>query len=222
MQSSEKASSKAIQEIAEKVKKVFEGEGTGHDWWHIQRVRNTAMKIAQSEGVDLVVVELGALLHDLADHKLHGGNVEAGIAKGKMWLKDGGFSEQVTREVLVIMKHISYKGSEVADYPLSRAGEVVRDADRLDAMGAIGIARTFAYGGNRNRLIYDPEVRPEEHHNFEKYKASTAPTINHFYEKLLLLKDRMQTETGRKLAGARHQYMEQFLNQFYDEWEGRC
>ena len=222
MQSSEKASSKAIQEIAEKVNKVFEGEGTGHDWWHIERVRNLAMKIAQKEDVDLVVVELGALLHDLADHKLHGGNVEAGIAKGKKWLEEGGFSEQVTTKVLDIMKHISYKGSEVADYPLSRAGEVVRDADRLDAIGAIGIARTFAYGGNRNRLIYDPKVRPEEHHSFEKYKSSNAPTINHFYEKLLLLKDRMHTETGRNLAAARHRYMEQFLKQFYKEWEGDC
>lgn len=222
MQSSEKTISKAIQEIAEKVKKVFEGEGTGHDWWHIERVRKLAMKIAQSEEVDPVIVELGALLHDLADHKLHGENVEAGIEKGKKWLNEGGFSEQVCDEVLDIMKHISYKGAEVSDHPLSRSGEVVRDADRLDAMGAIGIARTFAYGGNRNRLLYDPAIPSEKHDSFENYKTSSAPTINHFYEKLLLLKDRMHTETGRKLAIARHKYMEEFLEQFYCEWEGKC
>lgn len=222
MQSSEKTRSKAIREIAEKVKKVFEGEGTGHDWWHIERVRKLAMKIAQSEEVDPVIVELGALLHDLADHKLHGGNVEAGIEKGKKWLIEGGFSEQVCNEVLDIMKHISYKGAEVSDHPLSRSGEVVRDADRLDAMGAIGIARTFAYGGNRNRLLYDPAIPSEKHDSFENYKTSSAPTINHFYEKLLLLKDRMHTETGRKIAIARHKYMEEFLAQFYCEWEGKC
>lgn len=206
--------------IEGKVRSYFEGEGSGHDWWHIHRVRNMALKIADSEPVNKLIVELGALLHDVADHKLHGGNTAAGMQLGENWMKEAGFSEKVIAEVTEIMAKISYKGSRVKDEVLSAEGCVVRDADRLDAMGAVGIARTFAFGGNRNRLMYDPEVKPESHHDFEAYKSSTAPTINHFYEKLLLLKDRMHTETGRKLAKDRHNYMVQYLDQFFAEWEG--
>lgn len=206
--------------IENKVRSRFEGEGSGHDWWHIHRVRNMALKIADSEPVDKLIVELGALLHDVADHKLFGGDIAYGLNLGREWMQEAGFSEKVIAEVTEIMAKISFKGSGIEDELLSVEGCVVRDADRLDAMGAVGIARTFAFGGNRNRLMYDPEVLPEAHLDFEAYKSSTAPTINHFYEKLLLLKDRMHTRTGRNIAEERHDYMVQYLNQFFAEWEG--
>lgn len=208
----------AIKSIAERVKQRFEREGSGHDWWHIERVRKMALRIARAEGADAVVVELGALLHDMADHKLHGGDVEAGLAMVQAWLSELDLATSDKKEVLDIVQHVSYLGAGVPDKPLSAAGQVVRDADRLDAIGAIGIARTFAYGGNKNRLIYHPDVDPVAHQSFEAYKTNDAPTINHFYEKLLLLKDRMHTKTAREIAESRHAFMEQYLKQFYKEW----
>lgn len=208
-----------IDRIAKRVHNRFAGEGSGHDWWHIERVRKMALRIAKSEGANSVVVELGALLHDMADHKLHGGDVEAGMALVASWLNEIEIDQNAKNEVLDIVSHVSYLGAGVPDRPLSLAGLVVRDADRLDAIGAIGIARTFAYGGNKNRLMYDPAVNPVAHQSFDAYKSSTAPTINHFYEKLLLLKDRMHTKTARKIAESRHIFMEQYLAQFFAEWQ---
>lgn len=209
-----------IDEIEVRVKRRFEEEGSGHDWWHILRVRNLAMKIAESESVDPVIVELAALLHDVADHKLFPGTLEEGLEVISSWLKEAGFDELVCRKVTDIARDISFKGAEVDDAPLSAEGMVVRDADRLDAIGAIGIARAFAFGGNRGRLLYNPAIPPEMHDSFEAYRSSDAPTINHFYEKLLLLKDRMHTKTGSEMAAERHRFMEQYLNQFFDEWQG--
>jgi uncharacterized protein len=208
-----------IDEIEVRVKHHFEEEGSGHDWWHILRVRNLAMKIAESEPVDPMIVELGALLHDVADHKLFQGSMEEGLEVISQWLQEAGFDDIVCRKVTDIARDISYKGAGVEDAPLSAEGQVVRDADRLDAIGAIGIARAFAFGGNRGRLLYNPDVPPVMHGSFEAYRTSDAPTINHFYEKLLLLKDRMHTKTGLEMAAARHRFMEQYLNQFFDEWQ---
>lgn len=210
----------AIEFIAQKVQQRFEGEGTGHDWWHIVRVRNLALQIGAQEGADLLITELGALLHDVADHKLHGGDVEAGMQLIEKWLNEAGVADPVKRTVGDIARNVSYKGAHVDDVTLSVEGQVVRDADRLDAMGAIGIARTFAYGGSKNRLIFDPAVSPEMHTSFEGYKSSDAPTINHFYEKLLLLKDRIHTSTALKIAEERHKFMEVYLQRFFQEWEG--
>lgn len=210
----------AVARIAAKVENLFRGEGTGHDWWHIERVRRLAMHIGKNEVADLLVVELGALLHDVADYKLHGGDVVKGMKLVREWLKEEEFPDDIVADVVQIVENVSYQGADVPDVPLSPEGWVVRDADRLDAIGAIGIARTFAFGGNRNRPLYDPEIPPVMHNNFESYKGSNAPTINHFYEKLLLLKDRMHTETAKAMANERHQFMEEFLNRFYAEWNG--
>lgn len=211
---------RAIAQIAAKVRDRFLREGTGHDWWHIERVRRMALEIGRAEEADLVIVELGALLHDMADHKLHGGDVEAGIALIEQWLHEEELGGEIADPVIQIARHVSYKGAKVEDTQLDLEGRVVRDADRLDAMGAIGIARTFAYGGSKGRLLYDPGLSPEFHQSFDEYKGSTAPTINHFYEKLLLLKDRMHTETGKRLADERHRFMETYLDQFFREWNG--
>lgn len=198
------------------IKTYFENEGSGHDWWHIYRVRNLALKIAESEGGDLFSIELAALLHDLDDWKLNGGSKES---KTIDWLTKMEISEQEIEKVLEIIHEVSYKGAGVPTPANSLEAKIVQDADRLDAIGAIGIARTFAYGGNKNRLIYDPAVQPEMHGSFEAYKKTNAPTINHFYEKLLLLKDRMNTQTAKELAEKRHQFMKDFLEQFFNEWE---
>ena len=198
------------------VKSVLEGDSSGHDWWHIHRVRNLALMIAKSEGADLFVVELAALLHDIDDWKL----IEAGVEeqKTKTWLRNCNVEEDVTERICKIIEGVSFKGAGVNTSTNDIECKVLQDADRLDALGAIGIARTFAYGGSRGRGIYDPEIQPEMHADFENYKKSNAPTINHFYEKLLLLKDQMQTKMGRTLAEQRHDFMILFLNQFYEEW----
>ncbi|NEW81276.1 MAG: HD domain-containing protein [Mariniphaga sp.] len=201
------------------VKSVLEGESSGHDWWHIHRVRNLALMIAKSEGADLFVVELAALLHDIDDWKL----IEAGgeEQKTKTWLRNCNVGENVAERICNIIEGVSFKGAGVNTSTNDIECKALQDADRLDAIGAVGIARTFAYGGNRGRGIYDPEIQPEMHTDFENYKKSNAPTINHFYEKLLLLKDQMQTKMGRNLAEQRHDFMILFLNQFYDEWNGK-
>ena len=202
------------------IKKELSGDGSGHDWWHIVRVTKTAMQIGIKENADLFIIELGAMLHDLGDFKFHDGDHTVGPRMVTEWLEKNDVDVDTIKKVVDIVNEISYKGTDV-DTPMSTLeGNIVQDADRLDAIGAIGIARTFAYGGSKNREMHNPDVKPESHDNFEDYKNSKAPTINHFYEKLLLLKDRMNTETAIKMACKRHEYMEDYLNQFYKEWEG--
>ena len=196
-------------------------DSSGHDWWHIHRVRASALAIASREGADLFVVELAALLHDVADWKFHGGDENVGPQRAVAWLKSLEVDPQTAERVGQIVSEVTFKGAGVATRPSTLEGCVVQDADRLDAVGAIGIARAFAYGGHAGRAIHDPAVSPEEHASFAAYKSSQGPTINHFYEKLLLLKDRMNTDTGRALALERHLVMEEFLAEFFAEWEGR-
>lgn len=192
----------------------------GHDWWHVYRVWKLARQIARTEEADLFVVELGALLHDIADSKFHNGDETLGPRKAREFLESLGVEERVISHVEKIIAHISFKGAAHRQAFRSAELDVVQDADRLDALGAIGVARAFNYGGHKRRAIYDPGIPPVQEMTKEAYKKNTAPTINHFYEKLLLLKDRMNTPTGKKLAGERHRFMEQFLARFYAEWEG--
>ena len=203
------------------VRKELAGAEAGHDWWHIERVWKNARKIAASETVNLLIVELGALLHDIADAKFHDGDENIGPAKARNFLASEGTDESVINEVEMIIRHISFKGGNFNKTYTSKELDVVQDADRLDALGAIGIARAFQYGGFKNREIYNPGIPADLYMDKEAYKKSTAPTINHFYEKLLLLKDRMNTNTGKQMAAERHSFMEQYLEQFYKEWEGR-
>ncbi|NJW52074.1 HD domain-containing protein [Salinimicrobium oceani] len=190
----------------------------GHDWFHIERVFKNARDIAAGEKVDLFVVELGALLHDIADYKFHNGDESVGPQVARNFLKEKQVPADIIEHVEQIITWISFKGGNEVSTFNSLELQVVQDADRLDALGAIGIARTFNYGGFKGRAIFDPHVKPNLNMTKEEYKASTAPTINHFYEKLFLLKDRMNTETGRQLAEERHAFMELFLRQFYKEW----
>ena len=192
----------------------------GPDWWHILRVWNNAKHIAQTEPVDMLVVELGALLHDIADSKFHGGDEEIGPRTARNFLESLAVDEAIIMNVENIIWNISFRGTLEKKSFTSPELSVVQDADRLDGIGAIGIARTFTYGGHKGRVIYDPTIPPNLAMTKEEYKNSNAPTINHFYEKLLLLKDLMNTETGRAMAQNRHEYMEQYLTQFYAEWEG--
>jgi uncharacterized protein len=197
------------------------GSGAGHDWWHTWRVRQMAVRIAREEGADLYIVELAALLHDLADHKFHGGDDQAGPQAARRWLSGQGADDATIQHVCRIIVEVSFRGADApAPTPSSLEAMVVQDADRLDAIGAIGIARAFAYGGYRERPLHDPGVAPRKHASFEEYKKSSSATINHFYEKLLLLRDRMNTTTARRIAERRHDYMEDFLERFYREWEG--
>lgn len=212
---------KVLTETTEHVKSILQGESSGHDWWHILRVRNNAMQIASKEKEsDIFVVELAALLHDIADWKFHDGNEKAGSIAAQKWLETQNVDPDTIRKVCKIIDEVSFKGAGVKTTPSSLEGKIVQDADRLDAIGAIGIARTFAYGGKAAREIYNPEIKPETHNSFEQYKNSKGHTINHFYEKLLLLKDLMNTDTGRKMSEERHKYMLDFLNRFYKEWDG--
>jgi uncharacterized protein len=199
---------------------LSDAEG-GHDWFHIERVYKNALLIAKTEQVDPLIVSLGALLHDIADSKFHNGNEAIGPQLAENWLSSQNTDPKVIDHVVQIIKNISFKGGNEVQSFRSRELEVVQDADRLDAIGAIGIARTFNYGGYKNMKIYDPSIPPQLDMTKEEYKNSKAPTINHFYEKLLLLKDRMNTETGRRLAEKRHAYMEGYLDQFYKEWHGK-
>jgi uncharacterized protein len=208
------------QTVAYVQQELQQAEG-GHDWWHIYRVWQTARRIAAEEQVDALVVDLGALLHDIADSKFHGGDEELGPQKAAAFLQNIGAPAETTEHVVQIIRHISFKGGKEAASFHSPELAVVQDADRLDALGAIGVARAFNYGGFKNRAMYDPSIAPDLHMDKEQYKNSTAPTINHFYEKLLLLKDRMHTNTGKRMAAERHQFMEQYLEQFYAEWEGQ-
>ncbi|WP_417610811.1 HD domain-containing protein [Owenweeksia hongkongensis] len=212
---------KYISKTVNFVKQELKDAEGGHDWFHIERVWKTACTIAQAEeNANILIVELGALLHDIADSKFHNGNEEIGPAKARDFLSSLALDQETTEHVMNIIKHVSYKGGNEAQTFRSLELDIVQDADRLDAMGAIGIARTFNYGGHKGREIYNPEIKPNLKMSKEEYKASTAPTINHFYEKLLLLKDKMNTKTGRKMAENRHEFMESFLYQFYNECNG--
>jgi len=202
------------------VKQELKNAEGGHDWWHIERVWKTAKYIAKTEQVDLLVVELSALLHDIADSKFHDGDESIGPQRARAFLHTLEIEENVINQVIQIIKNISFKGGKEAQTFQSTELDVVQDADRLDALGAIGIARTFNYGGFKNREIYNPTIPSNLNMTKEEYKKSTAPSINHFYEKLLLLQDRMNTATGRAMAAKRHQFMESYLKQFYSEWEG--
>lgn len=202
------------------VKTTLKNAEGGHDWFHTQRVLNNALHIAQGENVNVLIVALGSLLHDIADSKFHNGDESVGPKVAKKFLKGKNVDLETTAHVIKIIENISFKGGNREKSFNSPELQVVQDADRLDAMGAIGIARTFNYGGFKNRKLYDPAITPDLNMTSEQYKQSTAPTINHFYEKLLLLKDRMNTQTGRKIAEGRHAYMKGFLERFYGEWEG--
>ncbi|WP_405564257.1 HD domain-containing protein [Polaribacter sp. Asnod6-C07] len=214
---------KIIENTIAFVKEELKGAEGGHDWFHIERVFKNTLLIAKEEQVDLFVVSLAALLHDIADPKFNNGNEKLGPKKAKDFLIAQKVSKEIGIHVVNIIKHLSFKNSleEEKDKFTSKELEVVQDADRLDAIGAIGIARCFNYGGFKNRALYDPEVLPNLNMTKEEYKNSNAPTINHFYEKLFLLKDKMNTETGKKIAESRHQFMELYLKQFYDEWNGK-
>ena len=204
------------------VKKTLKNAEGGHDWFHIERVYKNAQLISKSEKVNDFIVALGALLHDIADPKFYDGDETIGPEMAKEFLITQGVEKTAIQHVVTIINNISYKTSldKNAKHFSSPELNVVQDADRLDAIGAIGIARCFNYGGFKNREMYNPEIAPNLNISKEEYKKSTAPTINHFYEKLLLLKDKMNTETGRQLAAERHTYMEGFLDQFYEEWQG--
>ncbi|MEW7278006.1 HD domain-containing protein [Aquimarina sp. 2201CG1-2-11] len=202
------------------VKDTLNNAEGGHDWFHIQRVYKNTKLIAKDEAVDILIVSLGALLHDIADSKFYDGDETIGPRMAREFLVDLQVQSSVIDHVIKIIENISFKGGNTKQHFRSPELEVVQDADRLDAIGAIGIARCFNYGGFKNRGLYDPQIRPNLSMSKEEYKASTAPTINHFYEKLLLLKDRMNTKTGKKIAEERHRFMEQYLDQFYKEWEG--
>ncbi|MBJ7879746.1 HD domain-containing protein [Gelidibacter salicanalis] len=202
------------------VKSQLEKAEGGHDWFHIQRVLNNALLIAKTEQVDLFVVQLGALLHDIADSKFHSGDETVGPNVAREFLMIINVDSAIIEHVVNIIKNISFKGGNEDQHFKSAELDVIQDADRLDALGAIGIARTFNYGGFKNRPLFDPEIKPNLSMTKEEYKASDAPTLNHFYEKLLLLKDKMNTKTGRQIAAERHLFMEQFLEQFYAEWDG--
>lgn len=206
-----------LNKTANYIKEVFSGESSGHDWWHIVRVWNVATKLAHQEGADVYITEMAALLHDLDDWKF---NESDEPVKAVAWLKELNESPEVSAHIIDIIKNVSYKGAGVETPMHSIEGKCVQDADRIDALGAIGIARTFAYGGHAGHEIYNPNVKAQMHDSFEDYKSKTSHTINHFYEKLLLLKDRMNTQAGKQLAQQRHAFMMVYLDQFYAEWRG--
>lgn len=199
---------------------LAQAEG-GHDWFHIERVYKNALLIAESEKCDMEIVQLGALLHDIADSKFYNGDESIGPKTARTFLESEKVEPTIIDHVIAIIENISFKGGKVERQFSSIELDIVQDADRLDAIGAIGIARTFNYGGFKNRALYNPEIAPNLTMTKDEYKNNEAPTINHFYEKLLLLKDKMNTQTGKQIAQDRHRYMEDFLEQFYAEWEGK-
>lgn len=193
----------------------------GHDWFHIERVYKNTLALAKEEQCDILICQLGALLHDIADSKFHNGDEKIGPNTARYFLENENVSEEIIKHVIQIIENISFKGGNFEKKFDSIELQIVQDADRLDAIGAIGIARCFNYGGFKDRTIYNPEIKPNLNMSKEEYKNADAPTINHFYEKLLLLKDKMNTETGKKMALKRHEFMELFLEQFYAEWQGQ-
>lgn len=207
-----------IDRTVEFVRTRMEGDSSGHDWWHVWRVWQNSLFIARSENADRFVTELAALLHDIADWKFHDGDDSIGPETARTWLSGQKVESSVIDHVCEIVATVSFKGAQVETPMATLEGKIVQDADRLEAIGAIGIARCFAFGGAKGRLMHDPDNPPELHASYEDYKKKSGPSINHFYEKLLLLKDRMNTETGLKLATQRHKVLEDFLEQFHAEW----
>ena len=213
-------SKKLIENTRLFVEKELGNDSSGHDWWHIYRVWSLAKNIAQTEGADLTVVELSALLHDIADWKFNTGDESAGPKQAAKWLRKNEADPKLIDSVCEIIATLSYKGAGVDTPMRTIEGKVVQDADRLDAIGAMGIARTFAYGGSKNRLMYHPDKPPVMHQSFKDYKKNRGHTVNHFYEKLLLIKERINTQSAKKLAEKRHFFMENYLDHFFKEWNG--
>lgn len=211
-----------VESVRKKIEKKFSGESTGHDWFHIERVWRNAKLIAQNENCDTFIVELAALLHDIADHKFVKNADEEAEKRINQLLLDLNVERHQINQVIEIVQNCSFKGGVSENKMKSIEGFIVQDADRLDAIGAIGIARTFAYGGKFGNEIYNPSIKPQNFKSAEEYRNSRTHTINHFYEKLLKLKEGMNTETGKRLAEERHNFMLKFLEQFYAEWEGAC
>ena len=203
------------------VKEQLANAEGGHDWFHIERVYKNSLLISKNENVDVFIVQLGALLHDIADSKFHHGDETVGPKVAREFLFNINVDSKAIEHVVKIIENISFKGGNEIQKFKSPELDVIQDADRLDALGAIGIARTFNYGGFKNRTLFDPDIKPNLNMSEEEYKASTAPTINHFYEKLLLLKGKMNTKTGKQIAEKRHKFMELYLEQFYAEWDGK-
>lgn len=210
-----------IERIKIYIEKEFKGETTGHDYWHMIRVWQMSKKIAKKEGGNLFIVELGALLHDIDDWKFNKGSIKAGSEKAAVLLKKYGVDNEIINQVCHIIDNISFKGALVKNKMKSIEGKIVQDADKLDAIGAIGVARVFAYGASKNREIYNPGVKPILHKSFASYKNSNGTSINHFYEKLLLLKDRMNTKTAKIIAEQRHEFIKNYLKEFFAEWKGK-
>lgn len=206
------------EKIAQQIKSQFENDSSGHDWFHIERVWKLSKFLHEKEGGDLEVIELAALLHDISDYKLNGGKLNIGGQVASSILEEHNCNAELIEKVVYIVDNISYKGANTPAEMESIEGKIVQDADRLDAIGAIGIARTFAYGGHKGQPMYDPALNPTLHESFEQYANSRTSTINHFYEKLLLLKDRLNTTTAKEIGKKRHQIMEDFLTEFYAEW----
>jgi len=209
-----------VARTAARVRELLAGDASGHDWWHIERVRRLALRLAGEEGADPLAVELAALLHDVGDWKMSG-DPHGGARYAREWLGGLGVEPGLVEHVAQIVDTLSFKGAGVPTPMGTLEGKVVQDADRLDALGAIGIARAFAFGGSRGRPLHDPDAPPRLHASFEQYRAAGGATLNHFHEKLLLLRDRMNTASGRRIAEERHRYMEEFVARFLAEWEGR-
>lgn len=207
-----------IAKTADFVKETLENEGTGHDWKHVGRVWKTAKHLAQLEGADFFICEMAALLHDVADWKLNNGDEKAGLKKVEDWLISIDVEKTDIEKILYIIDNMSYSRETTGTKLETLEGFVVQDADRLDTLGAIGIARTFIYGAKHDRGLYDPEIKPRTFDDFEEYKKYVTTSINHFYEKILLLKDLMKTKEGRRIAQQRHEFVENFLEQFLKEW----
>lgn len=202
-----------------KIQGQFESDSSGHDWHHIIRVFELSKYIQAHEGGNEIMIQLGALLHDISDHKMNGGKLNHGGIVSRQLLEEVEFDPEIIEQVVKLVDHISYKGALVKDEIISLEQQIVQDADRLDAIGAIGIARAFAFGGNKNRPMFDPNVQPFFHDSFEQYAKSKSHTIYHFYEKLLLIKGRLHTPTAKKMAEKRHLFMQTFLEEFYSEWK---
>ena len=211
-----------IEQTEDYVKKFLQGESSGHDWWHIYRVWKMAYKIAREEkDNDLFVIQIASLLHDIGDWKFNKGKEDIGQKLARIWLEKLNIEEKSIYHVCEIIKDISFKGAGVRTLMKTKEGMIVQDADRLDAIGAIGIARCFAYGGWKGVEIYNPELKPKIHKTFEEYKKAKTTSINHFYEKLLLLKTLMNTKTAKRIAEKRHKFMKRYLNKFFKEWDGK-
>jgi uncharacterized protein len=208
----------SVEKIQKLVKDKFLNQEGSHDWFHIERVYNLSIHLHEKEGGDKLIIELAALLHDISDHKYNGGNWQAGAKVAIEIMMQVGISNEIAEKVAQVISHVSFKGAHVNDEVETVEAKIVQDADRLDAIGAIGIARAFSYGGSKNRPLYDPDIKPILHLSKEEYAKSVSHTVNHFYEKLFLIKDLMKTQSGKELAENRHQLMQNFIANFYEEW----